>query len=216
MTGPLPASGIRDLPPPNDPPEITMSVVSEPPDPQSTTPTNSNTTKQQNLPPMPPKSFKDSLLKGHQAAVLATEPEFQNRFDYMRALTDGPWTILGHYLTVEPWKPQFDPLFHKIISIVAWIQIPQLSSEYYDRALIHAICMEIGHFVRLDQNTEEALRGRYARVVVEIDLSKPLQSQAFVDGKWYLISYENIPDICFECGLVGHALSACPNRASSC
>ncbi|KAJ4838206.1 hypothetical protein Tsubulata_024197 [Turnera subulata] len=137
---------------------------------------------------------------------------FQNRFDYLRALTDGPWTVLGHYLTVELWKPQFNPLSHKITSIVAWIQIPQLSSEYYDRGLLHAVCKEIGHFVRLDQNTAEALRGRYARVAVELDLSKPLQSQVLVDGTWYLISYENIPDICFECGLVGHVLSACPHR----
>ncbi|KAJ4841014.1 hypothetical protein Tsubulata_034619, partial [Turnera subulata] len=135
---------------------------------------------------------------------------FQSRHDYMKALTDGPWIVLGHYLTVEPWRPQFNPITHKVTSIVAWVQIPNLSSE-----LLQAVCNEIGRLVRLDHNTEEALRGRYARVALEIDLSKPLQSQVFVDNTWYNISYENIPDICFECGLVGHVLSACPQHVQS-
>ncbi|KAJ4841978.1 hypothetical protein Tsubulata_020137 [Turnera subulata] len=33
-----------------------------------------------------------------------------------------------------------------------------------------------------------------------------------VDGKWYEISYENLPHICFECGHVGHNLTNCPNK----
>ncbi|KAK8979212.1 hypothetical protein V6N11_009420 [Hibiscus sabdariffa] len=27
--------------------------------------------------------------------------------DYLTALVDGPWMIFGHYLTVEPWSPDF-------------------------------------------------------------------------------------------------------------
>ncbi|KAJ4837044.1 hypothetical protein Tsubulata_025984 [Turnera subulata] len=137
---------------------------------------------------------------------------FQSRYDYLRALTDGPWIVLGHYLTVEPWKPQFNPITHKVTSIVGWVQIPNLSSEYYDRRLLQTVCNGIGCLVRLDHNTEEALRGRYARVAVEIDLSKPLQSQVLVDDTWYHIAYVNIPDICFECGLVGLVMSECPQR----
>ncbi|KAJ4829263.1 hypothetical protein Tsubulata_050382, partial [Turnera subulata] len=140
---------------------------------------------------------------------------FLNRYDYLHALTDGPWTVFDHYLTVEPWKPQFNPTSHKVTSIVAWIQIPGLSSEYYDRGILRAVCNEIGRLVRLDHNTEDALRGRYARVAVELDLSQPLQSQVFVDGIWYFISYENIPQICFECGFVGHLPSACPSRTAA-
>ncbi|KAJ4847154.1 hypothetical protein Tsubulata_033683, partial [Turnera subulata] len=122
--------------------------------------------------------------------------DLANNFYFVKfqTLTDGPWIVMGHYLTVEPWRPQFNPSTHKVTSIVAWIQIPDLSCEYYDRCLLQVVCNEIGRL--------EALRGRYARVALEIDLSKPLQSQILVDDKWYLISYENIPDICFECGLV--------------
>ncbi|KAJ4834021.1 hypothetical protein Tsubulata_010730 [Turnera subulata] len=68
--------------------------------------------------------------------------------------------------------------------------------------------------VRIDHNTEDALRGRYARVALEIDLMKPLQSQVFVDDRWFHISYENIPDICFTCGLVGHSMASCPTAST--
>ncbi|PPR91458.1 hypothetical protein GOBAR_AA29230 [Gossypium barbadense] len=35
---------------------------------------------------------------------------FQNRVDYDLALTQGPWTVFGHYLTVQPWTIEFDLL----------------------------------------------------------------------------------------------------------
>ncbi|KAJ4822657.1 hypothetical protein Tsubulata_035931 [Turnera subulata] len=137
---------------------------------------------------------------------------FLNCSDYLRALTDGLWPVLGHYLTMEPWKPQFNPNTDKVTTIVAWIQIPGLSSEYYDRGILRAVCNMIGKLVRIDHDTQEAIRERYARVAVELDLSKPLQSQVFVDGRWYFISYEHILQICFDCGLAGHLMLICPSR----
>lgn len=29
--------------------------------------------------------------------------------DYARVLNNGPWIILGHYLTIKRWKPEFCP-----------------------------------------------------------------------------------------------------------
>ncbi|KAJ4841956.1 hypothetical protein Tsubulata_025676 [Turnera subulata] len=83
---------------------------------------------------------------------------FFNRQDYLHALTDGPWIVFGHCLIVEPWVPQFNPSQHKIKTVVAWVQIPELSCEYYDRRLLHIVCNMIGHLVRIDHNTAEAIR----------------------------------------------------------
>ncbi|KAJ4829965.1 hypothetical protein Tsubulata_036068 [Turnera subulata] len=140
---------------------------------------------------------------------------FHNKLDRLRVLTDGPWMLFGHYLTVEPWRPQFDPAGHKVTSVVAWVQLPGLSCEYYDRPLLKAVCDEIGQMVRVDYNTQESVRGKFARVAIELDLLKPLQSKVCVDGRWYFISYENLPGICFECGHVGHNMAVCPNRVAS-
>lgn len=34
---------------------------------------------------------------------------FFSRRDYLHVLEDGPWVILGHYLTVMKWRPKFWP-----------------------------------------------------------------------------------------------------------
>ncbi|CAN0928867.1 hypothetical protein LINGRAHAP2_LOCUS36719 [Linum grandiflorum] len=51
--------------------------------------------------------------------------------------------------------------------------------------------------------TEEGARGKYARVCVEVDLTKPLLSKYKLEGKKYLISYEGLKDLCTICGKYG-------------
>ncbi|KAJ4841399.1 hypothetical protein Tsubulata_048489 [Turnera subulata] len=103
-----------------------------------------------------------SLKEGVKVVDLANNfyfVRFSNRQDYMHALADGPWIVFDHCLT-----------------------IPELSCEYYDRRLLYTVCNMIGRLVKIDYNTQEAIRGRYARVAIELDLKKPLQSQVFVDS----------------------------------
>ncbi|KAJ4833102.1 hypothetical protein Tsubulata_001085 [Turnera subulata] len=53
-------------------------------------------------------------------------------------------------------------------------------------------------------------RGRFAKVAVEFDISKPLETETYVDGVWYPIKYESLPQVCFSCGRAGHLLAHCP------
>ncbi|KAJ4826878.1 hypothetical protein Tsubulata_026210 [Turnera subulata] len=115
--------------------------------------------------------------------------------DYLRALTGGPWVIMDHYLTVEPWQPNFDPAGHRVTSVVAWVQIPGLSCELYQRDILRAVCDQIGRMVRVDYSTQKTERGKFANVAMELDLSKPLQTEACVEGKWYFIKYESLPQV---------------------
>ncbi|KAK9038003.1 hypothetical protein V6N11_022896 [Hibiscus sabdariffa] len=52
--------------------------------------------------------------------------KFASRTDYIVALTDGPWIIFGHYITVEPWSPDFDPSQDHPSRIMAWVRLPGL------------------------------------------------------------------------------------------
>ncbi|KAJ4834022.1 hypothetical protein Tsubulata_010731 [Turnera subulata] len=70
----------------------------------------------------PPNLWK--LKAGVRVVVLDNNfyfVRFYNRMDYLHALTNGPWIVFEHYLTVESWKPQFNPAQHKITSVVAWV-----------------------------------------------------------------------------------------------
>ncbi|KAJ4838031.1 hypothetical protein Tsubulata_019506 [Turnera subulata] len=60
--------------------------------------------------------------------------------------------------------------------------------------------------VRIDYSTQRTERGRFAKVAVELDISKPLETEACVDGVWYPIVYESLPQVCFSCGRAGHLM----------
>ena len=68
--------------------------------------------------------------------------------------------------------------------------------------------------VRIDYNTETMSSGKFTRIAMEIDLTKPLVFQFKLDRKIQKVEYEALPQICFEFGLYGHVLSICPERKS--
>lgn len=138
---------------------------------------------------------------------------FRNESDAHHALTQGPWTILGHYLTVQQWNPQFDSTNDKIDSIVAWIRLPGMPLHYYHKRVIRMLGQIIGKVIKIDYNTESATRGKFARIAVQVSLDKPLCSQFLLDGKLQKIEYENLSTICFQCGRYGHKSDVCPEQS---
>ncbi|CAN1824753.1 hypothetical protein LINPERHAP1_LOCUS30889 [Linum perenne] len=68
----------------------------------------------------------------------------------------------------------------------------------------------IGRTIRLDLATTKGARARYARVCVDVDLSKPFLGKYVLDDRTFLIEYESLENICFSCGLYGHKLDSCP------
>ncbi|KAJ8751594.1 hypothetical protein K2173_016843 [Erythroxylum novogranatense] len=67
----------------------------------------------------------------------------------------------------------------------------------------------VGKTVRLDENTLQQLRGRYARLAVEVDLSSPLRTIVELDGELMQVQYKGLPQLCFQCGKVDHATETC-------
>ncbi|KAK9203874.1 hypothetical protein WN943_014131 [Citrus x changshan-huyou] len=137
---------------------------------------------------------------------------FRAEEDVEFALTQGPWTIFGHYLTVQKWSPSFDCLSDKIETIVAWIRLPGMPLHYYHKRVLRILGEVVGRVIRIDYNTEAAKRGKFARIAVEIYLNKPLVSQFQLNGKIQRIEYEGLPTICFECGKYGHTTDTCQSK----
>ncbi|XP_015950050.1 uncharacterized protein LOC107474919 [Arachis duranensis] len=137
---------------------------------------------------------------------------FYNSGDLDFALMEGPWKILDHYLTVQMWKPDFNPSTATIDKIAAWIHLPELAIEYYHRAILEKIANIMGRKLKVDTNTAEVTRGKFARLCAEVDLTQPLVSQYMINGVYYTIEYEGLHQVCFECGRVGIEKWICPEK----
>ncbi|CAL1379482.1 unnamed protein product [Linum trigynum] len=71
------------------------------------------------------------------------------------------------------------------------------------------IASYIGKPIRVDRATEFGERGKYARVCVEVDFTKPLLSQFKIEGEEYLVQYEGLKNLCTDCGRYGKPTEQC-------
>ncbi|XP_021846727.1 uncharacterized protein [Spinacia oleracea] len=134
---------------------------------------------------------------------------FSSLEDYDFVLTQGPWMIGESYLSIRKWVSNFVPDESPIKTLTAWVRIPNLSVEYFDRQFLQRIGEKIGRVVRIDKNTESVDRGQYIRFCIEVDLTKPLLAKFRLNGRIWKIQYEGLRLICFKCGHLGHKYSDC-------
>ncbi|KAL5846682.1 hypothetical protein ACOSQ3_010206 [Xanthoceras sorbifolium] len=134
---------------------------------------------------------------------------FQFVADLEYVLTEGPWMVTNQYLVVQRWRPNFVPGEEPIRVMPVWLRLSGLPMEWVDAGFLWKLGGILGKTCRVDQITEAQSRGRYARLCIEIDISKPLRSYMKVDGKIIRIEYENLSMVCFICGKVGHVQGNC-------
>lgn len=51
----------------------------------------------------------------------------------MKALHSGPWFVIGHFLIVRRWEPNFVLAETKLSSTIVSIRLSQLPTEFYDK-----------------------------------------------------------------------------------
>lgn len=138
--------------------------------------------------------------------------DFSSTSDKKAALEKGPWLIYDHYLIVREWAPNFNPEKAAIEKVVVWVRFSGLPIEYYDPKVLKFIGNRIGRTVRVDNTTLLQERGKYARMCVEVDLTKPLLAMFEIQDRCYTVEYEGLHLLCLTCGRFGHYLDGCPNK----
>ncbi|CAN0917639.1 hypothetical protein LINGRAHAP2_LOCUS30426 [Linum grandiflorum] len=78
------------------------------------------------------------------------------------------------YLIVHHWFKGFNPWTTQVTKAMAWVQLLDLPIEFYNPVAVLRIASRIRKPVWVDRATKEGARGKYARVCVEVDLSKRL------------------------------------------
>lgn len=69
----------------------------------------------------------------------------------------------------------------------------------------------IGRAIKVDKNTVQHERGKYARVCIDVNLTKPLLAMLNITGKNYNVEYEGFHLLCLCCGRYGHYKEGCPD-----
>ncbi|XP_061352346.1 uncharacterized protein LOC133297248 [Gastrolobium bilobum] len=138
---------------------------------------------------------------------------FSNQKDLDHELTAGPWVILDHYLAIRYWKPDFNPFQAAIARITAWVRLPGFPIEYANTKLIKGIVNWLGKFIKVDAATTSLSRGRFARICVELDLTKPLSAEYKLEGRIKQVEYEGLHLVCYSCGQYDHRSEMCPNKS---
>ena len=93
-----------------------------------------------------------------------------------------------------------------------WIRFPELPIEFYDPMVLREIGSAIGPVLRIDSYTASGSRASFARLCVQIDLSKPLVNLVRMGRLRQKVMYEGISALCFCCGRLGHKQECCGYR----
>ncbi|CAL8176642.1 unnamed protein product [Prunus armeniaca] len=159
---------------------------------------------------------KWSLVGGWKLIDLVND-YFVVRFDLEEdlnfVLTGGPWMIAGQYLTIQQWRPGFCPSTAHITRMAAWIRVSAMQLECFDVWSLKRIGNLLGKLLKIDSLTTSQNRGKFARLCVELDLTKPLDAFVQINQNWYNIEYEGLPDICYLCGCYGHKRESCTMKS---
>ncbi|XP_072082104.1 uncharacterized protein [Arachis hypogaea] len=126
----------------------------------------------------------------------------------------GSWLMFNHYLTITRWVPDFNPFGTEINKIAAWVRLPNIPIEYYDKRFLGTVGDHIEKTLKVDMNTANQLRGNFVCQCVELDLSRPLNAKYMVSEKNYHVEYEGFHMICFSCGRFGHVKDGCIEKNS--
>ncbi|KAH7835506.1 hypothetical protein Vadar_026778 [Vaccinium darrowii] len=159
-----------------------------------------------------PKNFRViEIGKGIYQFIFPTET------DTIRILNGKPWFFNNHFLILEKWNPKVQPVQYCFDYTPIWIQIWGLLIQYISKE----VGMKIGNKVGLVDDVSIPITGskdgRFVRVRVVMDISKPLKRGCMVKLSsatplWVEFRYERLPSFCCYCGLVSHDTHSCDKR----
>lgn len=98
------------------------------------------------------------------------------------------------------WVPFLDSFFVGIGRIDQWVRILRLAWEFWDFGTLSALLKPVGHVIKVDCNTLLRLKGKFARIYVNIYITKPLLGTLVVsfEGKSMKVPliYEGTRSLC--------------------
>ena len=80
--------------------------------------------------------------------------KFSAKEDHGKVLKEGLWFVSGHYLSIQSWEPNFNPVKANVATIAAWVRLPNLPIEYYEPSVLRDIGKATGPVLQIDTHTD--------------------------------------------------------------
>lgn len=139
--------------------------------------------------------------------------EFQSAEDQRQIMDQSPWSVQGHCLNLKDCSEH--PTWEEVDfgKLHLWIQIGGLSLDMHNGENAMNIGNSIGKCISGEADSI-ARNIPFLRVKIELDVMVPLLEgfwwtcKSGVE-KWATIKYERLSDVCYGCGMLGHASLSC-------
>ncbi|XP_058759684.1 uncharacterized protein LOC131632999 [Vicia villosa] len=134
---------------------------------------------------------------------------FRTWEDLNKVMEQGPYFIFGKPVFLKYWSVDFEIKADLLRVLPLWITLPNLPLYLWGERSISKISSAIGNPITTDECTARKLRISYARVMVEVDITKPVKQSVTIrdhSGKEWeqKIEYEWRPKYCQTCLKIGH------------
>ncbi|XP_019239310.1 PREDICTED: uncharacterized protein LOC109219328 [Nicotiana attenuata] len=111
---------------------------------------------------------------------------------YLKAKVQALWRPSENFSLIDPGEDYYT-----------------LPTEFYDGIILTKIGNAIGELLKIDACTSSTLRGRYARLCVQLPLKEKVQPYILIGSHKQVILYEGDNILCKNCGFLGHSTAKC-------
>ncbi|KAF5182809.1 zinc ion binding / nucleic acid binding protein [Thalictrum thalictroides] len=176
---------------------------------------------------LPYKLVKDSLTKAWKLGAdfeMITDKQlyyfkFVSEEDKRKVIEMGPVFIVGRVFIISNWSPEIEAQRDYITSVPIWAKILDLPKELWTDDGISYAASLIGNPKCMDELTAKRKRLSFARVCVEVDVSRELPKTISlkIGQKFYIckVEYPWIPLSCSKCKRFGHSDKKCHSKVST-
>ncbi|XP_058784859.1 uncharacterized protein LOC131659723 [Vicia villosa] len=142
---------------------------------------------------------------------------FRNREDKTAVLMRGPYTIHKKPILLHDWTHKFTLQDDILRVLPIWVMFPQLPLVYWGEKSLGKITSAIGKPLMTDECTAKKLRVSYARVLIEVDVTKELKQYITIrdptgEKLMQQVDYEWTPPYCSQCNKVDHVCKPKPEK----
>lgn len=139
---------------------------------------------------------------------------FEDETDMVHILTNGPWSFDKYLVAIHKLgeEEQIQNICFDKVSF--WVQLHDIPTRRMTRETDEKIGRMLGEIEEVDIPATANLLGKFIRVRVKMDITKPLcQGRLIKFGGptpvWVSFQYERLPIFCYWCGKLNHDEKDC-------